>query len=162
MSDNFHQPDDRTPLTDNSSTSEHFSATNNEQGNKEDDKLCYRSADPYNYQTQDIIQSDSIDGANAKPVIDPFCDILYQVSKEITDDKFKEMKFLLQMNIPNADSEKILQPYELFTKMKELGIIRPTDTKVLVDLLNKIGRKDLGEKINAFEFHKTNLTVSKS
>ncbi|XP_077985107.1 uncharacterized protein LOC144439747 [Glandiceps talaboti] len=105
---------------------------------------------------QDTIHSDSIDGAKAEPVIDPFYEFLYGLSREITDDELENTKFILQLNISKADRTQITQPHELFTKMKELGILRPTDTNILIGVLHKIGRRDLVTKIDEFNVGKTN------
>ncbi|XP_077985532.1 uncharacterized protein LOC144440138 isoform X2 [Glandiceps talaboti] len=93
---------------------------------------------------------DSVDGPN-KSLIDPFLNFLLELSDDIRDGELNKLKHVLQMSVPKGIAEAITEPYALFNKMVELGVLKQTDTKVLEEALTKIGRKDLADRLSTWK-----------
>ncbi|XP_070539016.1 uncharacterized protein [Ptychodera flava] len=71
--------------------------------------------------------------------LDPFNQMLVDLSNEITEEKFKAMKNLLYDKIPRRDLERMSDPFDLFAKLRDRGDISENDTQLLDYMLRSVG-----------------------
>ena len=60
------------------------------------------------------------------------------------------MKYRCTERIPRGKIDKLKDPYDLFMAMREHGYISETNTEMLKELLEKVGRVDLKNKVEKF------------
>ncbi|XP_070556172.1 uncharacterized protein [Ptychodera flava] len=79
-----------------------------------------------------------------------FNNLLCDLADEITEDTFKEMIYRCSKTIPKGKLQKYTSPFQLFTALTESGFMSENDTKMLEELLEKVGRRDLVERVTQF------------
>ncbi|XP_070539021.1 caspase-8-like isoform X2 [Ptychodera flava] len=71
--------------------------------------------------------------------LDPFIQMLTDLSNEITAEKFKALKNMLSDKIPRRDLERMSEPFDLFTKLRDRGDISENNTQLLDEIMRSIG-----------------------
>ncbi|XP_070533088.1 NACHT, LRR and PYD domains-containing protein 12-like [Ptychodera flava] len=77
---------------------------------------------------------------------DSFSKTLFNLSQEITDDKFKNLKHLCKEKLPRRELESMKDPCDLFDALRQKGLIRESNTAMLETLLCRIGLNAMVEK----------------
>ncbi|CAL8243250.1 unnamed protein product [Lota lota] len=83
------------------------------------------------------------------PDLNTFQQRLLMLSDELRNDQLKKMTFLCS-SIGKARREKITTGYELFEVLIEQKKVSADDTGFLSELLTKVGRQDLSDKLTNF------------
>ena len=73
--------------------------------------------------------------------------VLYRISNEMRLHDLQNLKHMCHGRIPLGELEKAQTSSDLFRIMLQKRLIRPGNLTFLEDLLNQIGRADLGGKI---------------
>lgn len=82
---------------------------------------------------------------------DEFNAVLLQISNELKDDNLNNLKFLCSDCIGKKHLEKVKMGVDLFQLLKEANKIEPGDTRFLCEMLDKINRRDLGDKVRSLQ-----------
>lgn len=77
--------------------------------------------------------------------------VLLEISNQLSTEQLENMKFLCRHVIGKKDTEKIRAGVTLFQFLTERGRLGEDNTEYLSELLKKIQRLDLSEKLNSFE-----------
>ncbi|XP_051259013.1 caspase-8 [Dicentrarchus labrax] len=83
-------------------------------------------------------------------IISPYRKLLYNLSEELTDDDLKDMKFLLNKQLPRKKLEENVTTLEVFLEMEHMDLISDTDLDLLRTLIQQVCPM-LIEKINRFK-----------
>ncbi|XP_029702371.1 FAS-associated death domain protein-like [Takifugu rubripes] len=76
--------------------------------------------------------------------------VLLEISNQLTEDQLSKVKFLCQDHIGKRSLETIDSGTKLFTTLSERGHLSPDDTELLGQMLQKVGRDDLFQILDAF------------
>ncbi|CAK6954037.1 caspase-8 isoform X1 [Scomber scombrus] len=83
-------------------------------------------------------------------LISPYRKLLYDLSEDITDDDLKQVKFLLNKELPRRKLDENVTTLEVFLEMEHLDLISNTDLSLLESILDSVCPV-LKEKINQFK-----------
>ncbi|NXI48068.1 CASP8 protein, partial [Galbula dea] len=79
--------------------------------------------------------------------------LLYGIVEDLTQEDFRNVKFLLQEQIPKNKLQDNASMLKVFLEMEKSGIIKEDDLAVLKDILKGL-RPDIKKKIDAYEENK--------
>ena len=82
--------------------------------------------------------------------LSPFRVLLFDFSEELTRQDVEKMKYLALDFIPRGRAENIQNGMHLFDALERNARISPQNLDLLEELLTKIGRTDLGSKVDKF------------
>ncbi|KAI3377221.1 hypothetical protein L3Q82_009133 [Scortum barcoo] len=81
----------------------------------------------------------------------PFNSVLLEISDQLSADQLEQLKFLCQDLIGKREREKISRGQRLFELLMQRGRLGPDNTDYLSQLLTKVHRRDLSDKLNTFQ-----------
>ena len=79
--------------------------------------------------------------------MDNFRSLLLSLNDEIEEREFESMKFACKLHIGAGILERFNVPVHLFAELENRNLLGPENKDFLVDLLVKIGRQDLKNKL---------------
>ena len=79
--------------------------------------------------------------------MDNFRSLLLSLSYEIGEGELESMKFACKSHIGAGILERLNCPVHLFSELEQRNLLGPENKGFLVDLLVKIGRRDLTNKL---------------
>ena len=82
--------------------------------------------------------------------LSPFRILLFDFAEELTQQDVEKMKYLALDFIPRGRAENIQNGLHLFDALERNSRISPHNLDLLEELLIKIGRQDLGSKVDKF------------
>ena len=82
--------------------------------------------------------------------LSPFRILLFDFSQELTRQDVEKMKYLALDFIPRGRAEDIQNGLHLFDALERNSRISPQNLDLLKEMLVKIGREDLGSKVDKF------------
>lgn len=82
--------------------------------------------------------------------LSPFRILLFDFSEELTRQDVEKMKYLALDFIPRGRAENIQNGLHLFDALERNARISPQNLDLLKEMLVKIGREDLGSKVDKF------------
>ena len=82
--------------------------------------------------------------------LSPFRILLFDFSEELTRQDVEKMKYLASDFIPRRRAEDIQNGLHLFEALERNARISPQNLDLLEEMLVKIGREDLGSKVDKF------------
>uniref|UniRef100_A0A3Q1GN01 Caspase-8 n=1 Tax=Acanthochromis polyacanthus TaxID=80966 RepID=A0A3Q1GN01_9TELE len=71
-------------------------------------------------------------------LISPYRKLLYSLSEEITDDRLRDMKFLLNKELPRRKLEDSVTTLEVFLEMEHLDLITDTNLNTLENIFESV------------------------
>lgn len=77
--------------------------------------------------------------------------VLLEISKDLSQDQLVNIKWLVRDVIGKRDLEQIITGLKLFQVLTERGKLSADNTDYLSELLRRINRQDLSDKLNQFE-----------
>ncbi|XP_053185165.1 caspase-8 isoform X1 [Scomber japonicus] len=83
-------------------------------------------------------------------LISPYRKLLYNLSEDITDDDLKQVKFLLNKELPRRKLDENVTTLEVFLEMEHLDLISSTDLSLMESILDSVCPV-LKEKISRFK-----------
>lgn len=83
-------------------------------------------------------------------LISPYRKLLYDLSEDITDEDLKQVKFLLNKQLPRRKLDENVTTLEVFQEMEHKDLINSTNLSVLKNIIESVC-PILKEKINRFE-----------
>jgi len=72
---------------------------------------------------------------------------LVSISKELSSEDLKHMKFIMGEHLPNGNLQSVELPIKLFELMMQHGRLSETNLAPLAQLLTDVKRKDLSSKL---------------
>ena len=90
-----------------------------------------------------------------------FRGFMLQLSKDMTENDFTQLKYLLKGYVPNARCEALKAVCDYFEELERVRLLTPTNFDVLKRALDVIGRRDLVESIEQKEKHFADLFKEK-
>ncbi|XP_059198131.1 caspase-8 isoform X1 [Centropristis striata] len=98
------------------------------------------------------------DQAPTRSLISPYRKLLYNLSEEITDDDLRDMKFLLNKNLPRRKLEE-KSTLSVFLEMEHMDLISDTNLTLLEEIIGSVCPM-LNEKITKFKAQQVTPTSS--
>lgn len=86
----------------------------------------------------------------ASSLISPYRKLLYNLSEEITTDDLKDVKFLLNSQLPRRKLEENVPTLDVFLEMEHMDLISDTNLNLLETIFEKVCPV-LKQKINQFK-----------
>ncbi|XP_054470961.1 caspase-8 isoform X2 [Anoplopoma fimbria] len=83
-------------------------------------------------------------------LISPYRKLLYNLSEDITDADLKDMKFLLDKNLPRRKLEENVSTLEVFMEMEHMDLINDNNLNLLENIIEEVCPM-LKEKIRQFK-----------
>ena len=80
-----------------------------------------------------------------------FRGFLLSLSKQLSEDEFHQLKFVLEGYVPSATSEATKQPFLFFGELERRRYLTPTNFEILKGGLRAIERHDLIEELEGKE-----------
>ncbi|XP_031714617.1 caspase-8 isoform X2 [Anarrhichthys ocellatus] len=88
---------------------------------------------------RDLDLSDLSDGASTpRSLISPYRKLLYNLSEGITDDDLKDVKFLLDKDLPRKKLEENVSTLEVFLDMEHKDLISDNNLNLLETIISKV------------------------
>lgn len=79
--------------------------------------------------------------------MDEFRSLLLSLGNDIEQEQFESMKYYCKPQIGAATLERLRLPIHLFDELEKRTLLGPTKKDFLADLLAKVGRMDLKNKL---------------
>eukprot|EP00064_Thunnus_orientalis_P017350 superscaffoldBa00003660_g17431 len=97
-----------------------------------------------------LVRDLGLNVSTTESLISPYRKLLYDLSEDITDEDLKQVKFLLNKQLPRRKLDENVTTLEVFQEMEHKDLINSTNLSVLKNIIESVC-PILKEKINRFE-----------